>query len=361
MKTILLNRNDFRESVFKRDNHKCVVCDQPAVDAHHIIDRSLFDDGGYFIDNGVSLCEKHHIEAEQTIISCSELRDLAKIKNIIYPDYLSLNEFVKDYDKWANPILKDGRRLKGYIFNQPNVQKMIKPVIHLFEKKFDMIVDKYPRSYHVTTSPGTTSDDRISKNIKRLTRGRIIMSEKMDGSNTSLNRFGVYGRSRTSPSANPWDAWLKPYWEMMKNDLGNLEICGENMYGVHSLEYSNLDSYFYVFGIRDTERDIWLSWEEVEFYAKMLDFPTVPVLFKSDKDFNVDESWIYNKIDELMSTPSTFSNDDIITPKEGIVTRIADEFPNDMFFNSLAKWVRKGHVTTDQHWSKNWKIAKLNK
>jgi len=30
-------RDIFRESVFERDNHKCVVCGEPALDAHHII------------------------------------------------------------------------------------------------------------------------------------------------------------------------------------------------------------------------------------------------------------------------------------------------------------------------------------
>jgi 5-methylcytosine-specific restriction endonuclease McrA len=32
----LLTRDDFRESVFKRDGHKCVICKAPGVDAHHI-------------------------------------------------------------------------------------------------------------------------------------------------------------------------------------------------------------------------------------------------------------------------------------------------------------------------------------
>ena len=107
-------------------------------------------------------------------------------------------------------------------------------------------------------------------------------------------------------------------------------------------------------------RDFWLSWEEVEFYANMLDLPTVPVLFKSDKNFNVNETFIYNKIEELVSTYSTLSDSEFfISPKEGIVTRIADEFPNDMFYNSIFKWVRKGHVQTDEHWTKNWKRATL--
>lgn len=66
---ILLNRDTFRNAVFERDNYKCVVCGETAVDAHHIIERKLFDDGGYYIDNGVSLCGKHHLEAEMTVIS----------------------------------------------------------------------------------------------------------------------------------------------------------------------------------------------------------------------------------------------------------------------------------------------------
>ena len=43
----LLTRDNFRESVFDRDNHKCVFCDKHAKDAHHIMERRLFNDGGY--------------------------------------------------------------------------------------------------------------------------------------------------------------------------------------------------------------------------------------------------------------------------------------------------------------------------
>lgn len=65
----LLTRDIFRESVFSRDNHKCVICGNPAKDAHHIIERRLFSDGGYYIDNGASLCEEHHIKCN-VIIYC---------------------------------------------------------------------------------------------------------------------------------------------------------------------------------------------------------------------------------------------------------------------------------------------------
>lgn len=49
---ILLSRDQFRELTFERDKHTCVFCDKPAQDAHHIIERRLWSDGGYYLDNG---------------------------------------------------------------------------------------------------------------------------------------------------------------------------------------------------------------------------------------------------------------------------------------------------------------------
>ena len=57
-------RRAFRRDVFKRDNFKCVFCDKEADDAHHITDRNEMPNGGYVLENGISLCKEHHIEAE---------------------------------------------------------------------------------------------------------------------------------------------------------------------------------------------------------------------------------------------------------------------------------------------------------
>lgn len=57
-------RDNFRNGVFKRDNHKCVMCGKPAVDAHHIIDRHLMVNGS-ILENGISLCADCHWKAEQ--------------------------------------------------------------------------------------------------------------------------------------------------------------------------------------------------------------------------------------------------------------------------------------------------------
>jgi predicted restriction endonuclease len=58
-------RTQFREGVFRRDKDKCVFCQKPAVDAHHITDRSLMPNDGYAIENGISLCGTHHMTAER--------------------------------------------------------------------------------------------------------------------------------------------------------------------------------------------------------------------------------------------------------------------------------------------------------
>jgi len=66
MKSKELIRLNFNESIFKRDNHKCVFCDiTENLDAHHITDRHEMPNGGYVKENGISLCPKHHLDAEK--------------------------------------------------------------------------------------------------------------------------------------------------------------------------------------------------------------------------------------------------------------------------------------------------------
>jgi 5-methylcytosine-specific restriction endonuclease McrA len=60
-------RARFREAVFTRDNHMCVVpgcTNTEDLDAHHITDRNLMPNGGYVKENGATLCPPHHVDAE---------------------------------------------------------------------------------------------------------------------------------------------------------------------------------------------------------------------------------------------------------------------------------------------------------
>ncbi|WP_345952082.1 RNA ligase family protein [Mucilaginibacter sp. PAMB04274] len=91
-----------------------------------------------------------------------------------------------------------------------------------------------------------------------------------------MNQYGVFARSHAAPATSPWTESLRRFWQLIKHDLGSLEIFLENLYAVHSIEYRNVENHFYVFAVR--EHDRWLSWEETQFYANMLDLPTVPVI-----------------------------------------------------------------------------------
>jgi hypothetical protein len=69
-------RSAFRSAVFARDGHRCVMCGGPAVDPHHITDRSLMPNGGYVVENGVSLCAP-----------CHELAEYFHVLGEAYPGY----------------------------------------------------------------------------------------------------------------------------------------------------------------------------------------------------------------------------------------------------------------------------------
>jgi len=47
----------------------------------------------------------------------------------------------------------------------------------------------------------------------------------------------------------------------------DLMLFGENMVGIHSIEYDNLQSYFYLFSIYRIGVG-WLSWDEVSILKK---------------------------------------------------------------------------------------------
>ena len=85
----LMTRDAFREAILERDGHKCVLCSEPAKEAHHIMERRLFqaedEFGGYFIDNGASVCGPCHIKCEETTVSVEDVRHAAGIKKIIMP------------------------------------------------------------------------------------------------------------------------------------------------------------------------------------------------------------------------------------------------------------------------------------
>ena len=113
-----MSRDQFRKQTFERDNYKCLFCDCTSnLDAHHIIERRLWTSenelGGYFISNGATLCQIHHLEAEMTTLSCEDIRERAGIEKVIIPEDMYADH---QYTKWGDVILLDGRRMPGPLF-----------------------------------------------------------------------------------------------------------------------------------------------------------------------------------------------------------------------------------------------------
>lgn len=117
----LLTRDAFKQAVFKRSGNLCVLCHAPAVDAHHILDRKLWKDGGYYLANGAAVCEACHWLCEKTTVSVEAVRIAAGIGTVLLPPGLS-----GTVDKWGNPVLPDGRRQKGPLFEDGGVQKILR-------------------------------------------------------------------------------------------------------------------------------------------------------------------------------------------------------------------------------------------
>lgn len=326
----LLSRDEFRNAVFKRDNNTCVFCDNHAVDAHHIIERRLWPDGGYYLNNGASVCGEHHLACEMTIISIEEVRGACGIEKLVIPPHLYADQI---YDKWGNIVLPNKQRLKGELFLDESVQKILKKggVLNLFTGYV-----KYPRTYHLPWSQGMNDDDRMMPNLDALIGKRVIVTEKMDGENTTMYSDHIHARSVDS-KGDISRAWVKNFYANFNFEIPkDWRVCGENMYGEHSIHYDELESYFYGFSIWNNKNEC-LSWDEtLEWLAILhIDIKHVPVLY--DGIFNE------TKIKSLW-------NDSMYDNHEGYVVRVADKFPMSEFRFKVGKFVRKNHVNTGDHW-----------
>ncbi len=211
-------------------------------------------------------------------------------------------------------------------------------------------MSKYPRTYHLPYSLSITNDDRVSKSVDSLIGIDIVITEKIDGENTGVTRDGVFARSHAAFTESTWSKEVRQLHSMIRSSIDeDVFLFGENMEGIHSIEYTKLTSYFYMFGVRDN--NIWIPWESIEEYSFLLDIPTVPVLFKGVLSTSKE---LKELVESLVKQPSELGGQ-----REGIVIRNAGMFHNDDFSENVVKWVRKGHVQTTSHWTRDWKKARL--
>ena len=204
---------------------------------------------------------------------------------------------------------------------------------------------KYFKTPHLPNSPGigsATRDDKILSSIDHFIGKKLVTTIKMDGSNVCLSRDFLHARSENGPPSHKSFSPLKAVYGAMKNSLDkDLVYYGEWLYAKHSIHYKNLNSYLQIFNIYSISKEEWLSFDDLEKECLKLQFIAVPLMYEefveNEGDFN---DLIKSSLDWL----SSVDEDD----SEGIVVRVSDSFKDPEV--SIAKWVRKNHVQTDDHW-----------
>jgi hypothetical protein len=210
----LLTRDEFRHRVFSRDKNTCIIpdCHHAAVDAHHIIERSLWKDpiefGGYFMSNGASLCEEHHLVAEKNFFPPQYLWKLLKVSEPTRPkSFLS----DVDYNKW------------GIAFKMPTRARV-----------------KYPTTPYLPfspqwRSPDTAKDDEaFLLNVEHLLNAPLVITTKMDGSNVQMDNKTIAARNGTTANHKSFDYLKKIHAESYKYVIPEgIQVFGEWLYAKH--------------------------------------------------------------------------------------------------------------------------------
>ena len=210
---------------------------------------------------------------------------------------------------------------------------------------------KYPKTPYWPWSPSIGRGDAVHPDPRRFVGERVVVTEKLDGGNTLLHAGKVFARSVSAPSEGPWMAMVKKHhaWKVNESDVW---LYGEDIYGVHSIEYEPVPEQetFYAFSVRHGD-GAFASFAEVEAYAMERDIPVVPVLFNGRFRLVAE---MREFVEHSQAEPSVLGG-----AREGVVLRLARGFPAREFSNNVCKSVRPGHVQSDEHWTRNWRPCRI--
>lgn len=224
------------------------------------------------------------------------------------------------------------------------------------------MIPSYQHTWHWPTSLTKHRDDHYHRDPAFFVGRDVVITEKMDGGLTQFAGSKVYARSSSMPTSAGWFDYVKSVTLPKLYALPpHLMPIGEDLYGVHSIEYDALPDTFFLFhvldrhadniGTENTAGDEFWAWNAVEVFADMYGLRTVPVRFKGRFDsMDAITNWFMAEIGK----PSAYG-----PSCEGFVMRSADHFAFEDFCTNMCKFVRANHVQTDEHWTRNWQPAKL--
>jgi hypothetical protein len=205
---------------------------------------------------------------------------------------------------------------------------------------------KYPKTMHLLSSPNLQNDDRRIESMERLIGQEVVITEKLDGENTSFHFDKVHVRSEDEMERHPSRSIIKAIWGAVRYQIPpHIQIVGENLYAKHSIYYDRLTDFFYVFAVIDKERKVFLSVDDTLEWCNKLALYHVPILFRGH----------YGGEDDFMVPASSTYGDEC----EGYVVRDVKEIPVDEWKVRAAKYVRAKHVKTTEHWKTDWIPNKL--
>lgn len=216
---------------------------------------------------------------------------------------------------------------------------------------------KYPRTMNLPYSNSNSSDDVWLKDDSLFDGKQIVVTEKLDGECTTVYPDGYVHARSVDTSHHPSRSWVKSFVSQWAHDIPKgMRVCGENVYAFHSILYTELPTYFFVYGIYD-ENNLCIPWNEVVEICGCLGLHTVPVLYTGDwASIDLMATWTgkgtFPTFGEKAGSPINLEFPDHFEPTvaEGFVIRDIDGFHYDEFRIHCAKWVRENHVQTTENW-----------
>ena len=205
---------------------------------------------------------------------------------------------------------------------------------------------KYPRTTHLFDSGGTatTTDDLVLPDLSAVSsmfcdgRRRVVIEEKVDGSNLGISKCPVSGKLLVQNRSHyishgdhiqysRINEWIEEHRQALNLILqdGNRILYGEWVVARHSIPYKRLPGLFVAFDIYDKKVGRFFS--RCRFHSVMRDsrIPVVPVIqtrtfgpytSQSTNDFR-------RELLRLLDTRSAFRNDGGTV--EGVVLRVDDD------------------------------------
>ncbi len=204
---------------------------------------------------------------------------------------------------------------------------------------YDDYFVKFPKTHWLPVSKKQHKSERyLSKTeVEELFSGKVNISEKLDGANIGLSfkngelilqkRGGIIGTGE-HPQYGAFKDWAYQRYNVFSRLPQDLIIFGEWMFAKHSIHYTCLPDYFFMFDVwQDGE---FLPIEERDSLASMLGIYTPPVIYEGILSVH--------DVPKLVAQ-SAYSEERM----EGIVARNS---------NIRGKYVRDDFIAGNVHWTK---------